>query len=263
MRTKYLPMAGISFSERLAYPGETVLALVSAGLRAFIAWLLWSAILAGRRAVGGMDLAALVSYYLVASVLPTLDRSEGYAWEFAAEIRSGNFSKYLARPVDPERCFLAVVAGRSAYQACVAAAAGALAALVLGPPALPDPRGLAWALPILFLGLLALALLNFMTSLLAFAFQDITPFHMVKNELIDFLSGTVVPLAMMPAWARGALAWTPFPALASLPARLWAGEGVAEAPAALAILAAWVLALAAASRAALGKLAARYEEAGS
>jgi ABC-2 type transport system permease protein len=263
MRAKYLAMSGIAFSERLAYPGETALTLASAGMRAFVAWLLWSAVLAGRPSAGGMDLAALVSYYLVASVVRTLDRSELYAWEFAAEIRSGNFSKYLARPVDPERCFLAVAAGRSAYQACVAAAIGALVAIPLGPSALPDPLGLALALPIAFLGLAALALLNFMTALLAFAFQDITPFHMVKNELVDFLSGTLVPLAMMPPWAREALSWTPFPALASLPARLWAGQGIAEAPRALAVLAAWTVALAAASRLALGALSSRYEEAGS
>ncbi|HOX33035.1 MAG TPA: ABC-2 family transporter protein [Spirochaetales bacterium] len=264
MRGKYLAMSRIAFLERLAYPGEAVLILASAGIRTFVAWLLWSAILSGsRREAGGMDLAALVAYYLVASILRTLDRSEGYAWEFAAEIRSGSFSKYLARPVDPARCFLAVSAGRGAWQACLILVLGALAALVLGPGALPDPAGLAWALPILALGLTALALLNFMTSLLAFAFQDITPFHMMKNELVNFLSGTVVPLAMMPPWARAALAFTPFPPLASLPARLWAGEGLAEAPAALATLAAWVLALALASRLALGALSARYEEAGS
>lgn len=266
MRDKYLAMSRIAFSERLAYPGEAALILASAGARIFLAWLLWSAVLpggAGRSEAGGMDLAALVSYYLLASVLRTLDRPEGYAWGFAAEIRSGAFSKYLARPVDPMRCFLAVSAGRGAWQACLVLAFGAAAALVIGPRALPHPAGLAWALPILALGLIALALLNYLTSLLAFAFQDITPFHMVKNELVDFLSGTLVPLAMMPGWARAALAWTPFPALASLPARLWAGEGLAEAPRALALLIAWVAALALASRLALGALAPRYEEAGS
>jgi len=256
-------MASISFSERFAYPGETALALASAALRAFVAWLLWSAVLAGKESVGGMGIGAIVAYYLVASSARTLDRSEGYAWEFAAEIRSGDFAKYMVRPVDPLRCFLAVSAGRSAYQACVLAAAALAALPFLGAASLPQALGLALALPVLLLGLLALALLNFMTSILAFVFQDITPFHMVKTDAIEFLSGALVPLAMMPAWAREILAWTPFTALASLPARLWAGQGLDEVPRALAVLAAWCLALYLAARASLAALTADREGAGS
>lgn len=260
---KYLVLASIAFSERLAYPGEALSILGAAGVRAFTAWLLWSVALGGRGTAAGMDRAGLVAYYLVASALRGLDRSEGHTWEFAGEIRSGNFAKYLARPLDPRGCFLAVSAGRSAFQALVLAAAGLAASLVLGPRALPDPLGLLLLLPVLLLGLLCLALLNYLTALLAFAFQDIAPFHMVKNQLVDFLSGILVPLALFPPLARAALAWTPFPALASLPARLWAGEGAAEVPRSLAVLALWALLLLALSGRAGERLAARYEEAGS
>jgi hypothetical protein len=39
------------------------------------------------------------------------------------------------------------------------------------------------------LGLLALGLLNFLTALLAFVFQEITPFHMIKSDLVAWNMG--------------------------------------------------------------------------
>jgi ABC-2 type transport system permease protein len=266
---KYLAVSRNALADALAWRAELGLGLVATVGKLLIALALWSAILDGRPEVGGMGLAAMASYYLVAVFVAQLDRSSAMVDVFAQEIRSGSFCKYLARPVDPLAWFLSASLGKSAFQACLTAAATAACGLALsGLIAPPDPLGLAAAAAVVILGLLALALLNFMTGILAFAFMDIGAFNIGKSCVIEFLSGALVPLALLPGWARRALELTPFPALASLPAQLILGSarggvGLEVLPAALLRLALWDIMLIIAARASFKALSGRYEEAGS
>jgi ABC-2 type transport system permease protein len=265
----YRLVARLALVDRLAYRGDALLALVAAGVRLAFAYALWSAVFAGRAAVAGFNLAQMTAYYLVSIAVFQLDQSEGYVWEFAGEIRRGDFHKYQVRPLDPRRYFYAVCLGRTGFNLAVLAAIfTAVAALSavggrgIGAFAPSSPAALAAALATAGLGLGALASLNYMTALLAFRFQDITAFHMVKSNLVELLSGLLLPLAVLPPWLSVFCAWTPFPALASLPAELWLGRGWEGLPAALARLAAWNVGLYLAAGALYRRLAERYEGVG-
>jgi ABC-2 type transport system permease protein len=264
-------VARTAFADRIAWRGDAFLGAFMSAVRVALALILWVAIFDGRAEVGGMSLRVMASYCLVAIFFFHLDQSGPTGERLAGEIRAGAFGSYLARPVEPLKWFLAASAGRSAFQAAIAAiailAVGAAMGL-MGPGAgsllAPlDPVGALAALPVLASGLLSLALLNFMTAILAFRFQDVTAFRIVQNCAVEFLSGALIPLALMPSWARTALKMTPFPALASLPAELAIGRGLESLPGAAAVLAAWNLGLYAAARAMHASLSRRYEEFGS
>lgn len=265
---RYSALVRLAFADRLTYRGEALIGLFVAAARVLLAYILWSAVFGDRLEVGGMGLRAVMSYYLVAAFLRLFNQSDRYVWEFSSEIRSGNFSKYLIRPVDPLRWFLSVAAGRSLFHAGLAAIAALVVYLavsaVSGGAAFvsPDPLGLLLAVPVAALGLSALALIDFMTSLLAFRFMDISAFHLVKGNLVELASGALVPLALMPGWARSLCSLTPFPALASLPAELWLGGGREGLPLAVGLLVAWNLALYGAARLVFASLSGRYEEVG-
>jgi ABC-2 type transport system permease protein len=264
----YAAVARASLADALAWRADAFLGLVMGIVRVALALLLWTAVFDGRAQVGGMSLGMMASYYLVAIFVFQFNQSGAVATSLAAEIRSGLFSKYLARPVDPLAWFLAASAGRSAFQATaaiVAAAASALACLALDSSILAplDPLGLLAAAPVILLGMLALALVNFMTGILAFAFQDIGAFQVGKDCVIEFLSGALIPIALLPSRFRAILSATPFPALASLPADLMLGRGFSGYPGALARLALWDLGLYLAARALYARLSPRYEEMGS
>jgi len=266
MKHGCLSMLATAFSDRMAYASDALLSLISVCAKVFIARILMGALYAGKTEIGGMTLSMVVTYYILVSALYTLDQSEAYTWEFAAEIRGGLFGKYLARPVDPLVWYLSVSGGRSLFRLLMILSAAGILFLfqacsgisLMRPPA---PQAV-FMLPVFFLALLFLALLNYCTSLLAFVFQDITPFHMVKTELSTFLSGAMIPLAFMPDWARRIVYLTPFPALASLPAELWLGTGGERVPGTILILLLWCLALAACARIMLSALRDRYEEVG-
>lgn len=269
-RGLYLAVARVSLADRIAWRGDVFFSVAMGAARVALALVLWSAVFAGRAEVGGMSLALVTGYYVIAVFVFQFDQSGAASRELAEEIRTGRFGKYLTKPVDPLSWFLASSAGRSAFQAAVAIGAAALVALALGLAggavsliAPISPLGILAALPPLASGLLSLALVNFMTGILAFRFQDVGAFQIAKDCLIEFLSGAMIPLAMMPSWARGALGLTPFPALASLPADLALGRAPASYAKALAILLAWNALLYLGARALYVSLSERYEELGS
>jgi ABC-2 type transport system permease protein len=278
-RGLYLAVARVSLADRIAWRGDVFFSVAMGAARVALALVLWSAVFAGRAEVGGMSLALVTGYYVIAVFVFQFDQSGAASRELAEEIRTGRFGKYLTKPVDPLSWFLASSAGRSAFQAAVALGAAALVALALGLAggaaggAVPggavsliapiSPLGILAALPPLASGLLSLALVNFMTGILAFRFQDVGAFQIAKDCLIEFISGAMIPLAMMPSWARGALGLTPFPALASLPADLALGRAPDSYAKALAILLAWNALLYLGARALYASLSERYEELGS
>lgn len=242
---------------------DLFLGVLLGGFRLLMARIIWQAVYAGRAEIGGMSLAQTTSFYLIVSFIRQIDQSEGYVWEFAAEIRNGSFGKYLVRPVDPLGYFLSVCSGRGLFHSAIAALAAGAWALPFLPALAPlSAVGALAALPVLLLGYLALALLNYLTALLAFAVQDILPYHMAKNALIELLSGALVPVAFFPGWARAALEATPFPAMASLPATLMLGLGSDGYGKAMGALLCWNAALLLSARLAYAKLSAAYEEAG-
>ena len=264
----YAAVARSSLADALAWRADAFLGLVMGIVRVALALLLWTAVFDGRAEVGGMSLRMMASYYLIAVFIFQFNQSGLVASSLAAEIRAGLFSKYLARPVDPLAWFLAASAGRSAFQAVaaiVAALAAALACLALDASILAplDPLGLLAAIPVVLMGMLALALVNFMTGILAFVFQDISSFQVGKDCVIEFLSGALVPIALLPAQLRGILSATPFPALASLPADLMLGRCFGAYSGALVCLLLWDFILYLAARALYARLAPRYEEMGS
>jgi len=278
----YATVARTALADRLSYRGDVILAALMGAVRVFLAMVLWTAVFDGRATVGGMDLGLMASYYLVAVFLFQVDQSAALANELAAEIRMGLLGKYLARPVDLLPWFLSVSTGRSAFQACATLGAALLAGLAVGPlcgiPLAPlTLSGTIAALPVALLGLLCLGLVNFMTAILAFRFQDIGAFNIAKNCVVEFLSGALLPLALLPGWARAALSWTPFPSFASLPADLMLGRAAAGAGLgagtggggggayvrSLANLALWTLLLYGAAKLLYSSLSDRYEELGS
>jgi ABC-2 type transport system permease protein len=253
----------IAITERLAWKYDAFLGVLFSGATVLLAWILWKAIFAGRAELNGFSLGSMTTYYLIASFAGRLDESGEYASELSGEIRSGAFGKSLWRPVDPLRWFLSLCAGRTVFRACLVVVAATLWSLPFASILVaPDPMGVLASLPVLALGLAATALINFVIALLSMVLQDATAIRMIAGILIEFLAGGLVPLALLPGWARSVLAFSPFPALASLPAMLWLGKGMAEVPRACLVTAVWVVVLAVAARAAYRVLGRRYEEVG-
>lgn len=264
----YAAVARTALADQMAWKGDVLFGTAMGAVRIALAVLLMTAVFNGRAEIGGMSLPLVTSYYLIAVFLFQIDQSSALADELVAEIRGGQLGKYLARPVDLLEWFLAVSAGRSVFRLTATVCAASLSALVVGPIfglrlASVSALGVLAAVPLAVLGLLCRALANFMTATLAFKFQEVGSFNIAKNCVEELLSGSLLPLALFPSWARGALGWTPFPYFASAPADLVLGLGTEFYARDLAVLSGWTLALYLAARGVYAALSVRYEELGS
>src|SRR5437868_12320664 len=85
---------------------------------------LWRAIYSGKAAggeVAGYTLAQMTSYYLLVTIVDALTAVNEDDWQIAADIKDGNISQFLLKPIDYLVYRLCLfVAGRLTYLAVAA-----------------------------------------------------------------------------------------------------------------------------------------------
>lgn len=222
---KYTQVAKITWKTMIAYQADTWLGAAVSGFRVLLSFLLWRAIFAGRAEVGGYTLPMMVTYYLAASMLSRLQYQDALAWQLANEVREGAFSKYLTRPMPVVSFFLGAGLGRWSYLALVNGAALLLWAAIFSQWIVlpPNPAILLWLLILVPLGALCMLLFNHAIAQLSLKYQDVSGLLIFKGGIIEFLSGSLVPLNLLPAPLVGALKFTPFYSIVYYPASLVLG----------------------------------------
>lgn len=241
----YPAIGRISMRARTAYRFDVWMGATLPFLRVLLAYLLWRVLFANRAEIAGFTLEGMTAYYILTAFLSRLDQSGGLVWEYAEDIREGRFAKYLAKPVNPFGHFLATSAARTLFVGGVALGSVFLLAMLFGNTHL-RPTSLGQALTacaIALLGLVFLASLNWLTAILAWKFKDITGFHLIKGNLVEFLAGTLFPLSLLPGPMIDVLKWLPFYHLQYLPASLFLGLQQEQALFSLLVLLGWTVAI--------------------
>ena len=100
---KYWHVIGIGIQNNLTYRFN-FLARTLFGLIPLVAILyVWRTIFSGKDAgaqVSGYTLAGMISYYLLATVVDALTAVNEDDWQIAADIKDGNISQFLLKPID-------------------------------------------------------------------------------------------------------------------------------------------------------------------
>src|SRR5438046_9913531 len=118
---KYWHVIGIGIQNNLTYRFN-FLARTVFGLIPLIAVLyVWRAIYQGKSpgsTVGTYTLAEMISYYLIVTVVDALTAVNEDDWQIAADIKDGNISQFLLKPLDYLGFRLCLfVSGRLTYMA--------------------------------------------------------------------------------------------------------------------------------------------------
>lgn len=247
---KYPAIGAICMRARTAYRFDVLVGATLPFLRVLLAFLLWGALFAGRDEIGGYTLLSMTFYYILTAFLARLDQSGGLVWEYAGDIKEGRFAKYLTKPVNPFGHFLATAAANTLYVAGIALVSCVVLLAVFsgvlhdrpaaGLPG-PTPASLLAAVLLSLLGLVFSASLNWLTAILAWKFQDISGFHMIKGVVVEFLTGAMLPLSLLPSGLQAVMRLFPFYSMQYLPASLFLGLKTEEAPSGLLILALWTI----------------------
>ncbi len=262
---KYLAVARIAFKTQLIYRFDVAMTALGTALRIVFAVTLWSAIYETRDQVAGLGFSAMLTYYVLASLLKSLDLSDSLLEEVSDRVRGGTFSKYMTIPDNPQAHFAAQTLGAAGYYALFAALAAVICAVAFRIELAfsSDPALIACGLLMALLGLSFMISYKFLIGVLAFRFGDTGFFRHVQGMLLDFATGAIVPLALLPQGAQTALWFLPFPHVLYTPAMLLSGRmNLHEGLMGLGMLALWTGFMAVLAQATYGRMRVLYDGVG-
>jgi ABC-2 type transport system permease protein len=238
---KYLQVAKITFKSQIVYKYDVYIGVGLSFIRVLLAYVMWSAIFTNKKEIGGFTLGSMITYYIIGSFLKRLDCSDSMLWQLSGEIREGLFTKYLTKPLNPLGYFIASSFSKSTFVFGINLFAAIICSFIFkNYLVLPISLNFVFCgLAINFLGLIFLVLFSYFIAILSFKFIEIGPFNMIKNNIVEFLTGTLIPLSLLPIWLQNSMQLFPFYYIYYLPAMLFIGRKSEEIPMAIIILLFW------------------------
>ena len=226
---KYWHVIGIGIQNNLTYRVNYLTRTLFSFIPLFAMLSLWRTIYSAPGAagtLGGYTQAQMIFYYLLVAVVDVLTAVNEDDWQIAADIREGNISQFLLKPIDYLWYRLCLFfSGRIAFisMACVP-----LAVFIF---CFRDyavlPAGGA-ALPAFVISLVLTALLQFFISytmaMLAFWLLEISTFIFILFAFEFLASGHLFPLDLLPPVIGHALFFTPFPSMLYVPIAIYMGK---------------------------------------
>ncbi len=226
---KYWHVINIGLQNTLVYRFNFIVRSVF-GLIPLLATLyLWRAIYAGKESeaqVAGYTLGGMTSYYLLVTLVDMLTAVNEDDWQIAADIKDGNISQFLLKPID----YLA-------YRLCLFGAGRVIyTAIALIPVSLfifaqrqsfvvpADGATLGWfVLSILLTGLLQF-FMSYTMAMLAFWVLEVSTFIFILFAFEYIAGGHLFPLDILPGWLSQILSYSPFPYQLFFPISIYLGR---------------------------------------
>jgi ABC-2 type transport system permease protein len=226
---KYWHVLNVGIQNNLTYRFN-FLARAVFGLIPLIAMLyVWQKIYSGKAAgatVGPYSLGEMISYYLLTTVVDALTAVNEDDWQIAADIKDGNISQFLLKPIDYLWYRLCLfLSGRVTYLA-VAVTPLTVFILYLHQYFVLPPNWAAFG-GFLFSTVLTALLQFFMSysmAMLAFWVLEVSTFIFILFAFEYLASGHLFPLDILPPGLEQALYFTPFPYQLYFPVSIYMGK---------------------------------------
>ena len=244
--TKYWHIINIGIQNTLVYRTNFLFRSVFGLIPLFATISLWRAIYAGKEGdVAGYTLAQMTSYYLIVTIVDALTAVTEDDWQIAADIKDGNISQFLLKPIDYLYYRLCLYgSGRLVFTACAFLPVTIFLFFQREHFVLPpDWTALGWFTLSIAMTALLQFFISFTMALLAFWVLEVSTFIFILFAFEYIASGHLFPLDILPAGIADALMYTPFPYQLFFPVNIYLGRVTgAELHQGLIIQACWVVA---------------------
>ncbi len=226
---KYRHVLNIGIQNNLTYRFN-FLARTLFGLIPLIAILyVWKAIYSGNRSsptVGAYTFAEMVSYYLLATIVDALTAVNEDDWQIAADIKDGNISQFLLKPIDYLWYRLCLfLSGRITYLAVAALPLAIFVLCLHNYFVLPADWGrFAFFLVSVVLTAMLQFFMSYTMAMLAFWVLEVSTFIFILFAFEYIASGHLFPLDILPPALERVLYLTPFPYQLFFPISIYMGK---------------------------------------
>jgi ABC-2 type transport system permease protein len=223
-RPKYLAIALTWMQSAIAYRVTALFQIVISFIWVFILYALWDAAFSDAASIAGYSWDEMRTYILIAYGLNAL-----VGWRVGSQmmsrIRTGEITLDLVRPLNYRSTQVATAAGLSTIEGLISL----VLVLVLGIIAFEmQPPDSVWAGALFAVsvvaGFLVKALCIFLVSLLCFWTLNSVGLMWAQQSVITILSGTLIPIAMMPGWLRIVAEVLPLRGIVSTPLQVYLGK---------------------------------------
>ena len=226
---KYFHVINIGLQNNLQYRFNYLTRTLFSFIPLFAMLSLWRTIYAGNGRAGehsGFTEAQMIFYYLLVAIVDVFTAVNEDDWQIAADIREGNISQFLLKPMDYLWYRLCLFfSGRLAF---ISMAAIPLALFVfyfrqyfLAPL---DAATFGVFLVSLVITALLQFFMSFAMAMLAFWLLEISTFIFILYAFEYLASGHLFPLDVLSPWMKQILYFTPFPYQLYFPIQIYMGK---------------------------------------
>lgn len=191
--------------------------------------MMWRTIYAGKgdtATVATYTLAQMISYYLIVAVVDALTAVNEDDWQIAADIKDGNISQFLLKPVDYLAFRLCLfVSGRLTYLAVAVIPLTLFCLWQREYFVFPENLAtLGWFGVSLILTALLQFFISYSMAMLAFWVLEVSTFIFILFAFEYIASGHLFPLDLLPPALERLLYFTPFPYQLYFPVGIYMGK---------------------------------------
>jgi len=226
---KYLHVINVGIQSNLTYRFNFLARTLFGFIQLIAVLYVWRTIYAGKPAgadVGSYSLAQMTSYYLLITLVDALTAVNEDDWQIAADIKDGNISQFLLKPINYMVYRLCLFfSGRLTYLA-VAAIPLALFTWALREYFVFPASTVAFAcfLVSTFLTALLQFFMSYAMAMLAFWVLEVSTFIFILYAFEYIASGHLFPLDILPRGLEQVMYYTPFPYQLYFPVSVYMGK---------------------------------------
>lgn len=247
IRKRYVPFVKAGVQTLIVYRMNFLGFIIGGLIYCFVMFYLWKAVFDanGGGVFLGFSMTDMVIYLFLANTTSQLTFSS-VSGDIAEEIKDGSIAMRLIKPVNTDLSYLftelggtlmklvvfllPMVVGLEIYRTCVT-----------GVLLFNGLNFLLYLVSAVFAYLISFRV-NLCFGFIAFYVKNLWGFGILKNSIIGFLSGSLIPLAFMPEPLRICLEYMPFASMNYTPVMIYMGKySPEEALLRLAIQAVWTL----------------------
>lgn len=225
---KYLSVFKISFAQEFAYRINFILWRLRNVFQIFLIFFLWDTVFTeSGRVVFGYDRSKILTYVFGVMIVRALVLS-ARAVDVAGDIARGEIINYLLKPISYFKFWFTRDISSKALNISFASFEFLLLFIILKPPFFfqTDPVALLAFLVSVILAILIYFNLLFIVSAVPFWAPEMGwgSHFLVTVIIIEFLSGSLFPIDILPSGIQNFLRLTPFPYLIFYPIQVYLGK---------------------------------------
>lgn len=220
----YATVARTAVQEQFQYRWANYAYMVGMVIEPVVYLVVWTSVARDQGgAVGGVSTGAFAAYYIVWTLVRNMNIVfTPYGWEW--RIRQGQLSGMLLRPVHPIHHDIAYFAGWKVVEILLWLPIAAVLTVVFDPVFDVSWTEVGVFAAAIWGAYLVRTMFLFVLGMVTFWTTRVSALYDLFFALELLLSGRLVPLALMPAWAAGLASFTPFPSTFGFPIEVLAGD---------------------------------------